>query len=57
MADVTGVYATGSVGQGLVYNRIVPDQDPSYSSITPSQSPSWSAETPSQDAEWSTIAT
>jgi len=39
MADVTltatGVSATGSPGQALVYSIIVPDQDPNYTEITP----------------------
>ena len=39
--SVTGVTATGSIGQVLVWGAIIPSQNPSYSTITPSQSPSW----------------
>ena len=39
--DVIGLSATGSVGQVLVYGRIVPDQNPNYTNITPNQSVNW----------------
>ena len=54
--DVTGVSATGSVGQVLVYGRVVPDQNPTYTEITPSQSPTWLEEAPNQSANWTKIA-
>jgi len=39
--SVTGVAATGGVGQVLVWGSIVPDQNPEYSTVTPSQVPGW----------------
>ena len=53
---VAGLEATGSVGQVLVYGRIVPNQNPSYSEETPVQSPGYSEETPSQSPSWTRIA-
>ena len=38
---LTGVYGTGGTGFLLVWDEIVPNQNPSYSVISPSQSPDW----------------
>lgn len=54
--SVTGVSATGAVGQVLVYERIVPSQSPSYANIVANQSPSWSGVVPNQSADWAQIA-
>jgi len=56
VVNVVGVTSTSSVGQALVYGRIVPDQNPNYTQITPSQSPTWSEEVPTQSAFWTKIA-
>jgi len=56
VVNVAGISATGTVGQALVYGRIVPDQDPTYTEVAPSQSPTWSEEVPTQSALWTKIA-
>ena len=50
--NVVGIASTSSVGQAIVYGRIVPD----YTEITPSQSPTWSEDVPNQSAHWAKIA-
>ena len=54
--NVVGIASTSSVGQAIVYGRIVPDQVPNYTEITPSQSPTWSEDVPNQSAYWAKIA-
>jgi hypothetical protein len=54
--NVTGVVGTGEIQGVLVWDNIVPAQDPSYSPITPSQSPSYGAIAPEQDPGWKDIA-
>ena len=39
--SVAGVSATGYVGSVLVWDQIVPNQNPNWGSIAPSQSPVW----------------
>ena len=39
--SVAGVSATGYVGSVLVWDQIVPNQNPNWGSIAPSQSPDW----------------
>ena len=39
--SVAGVSAAGYVGSVLVWDQIVPNQNPNWGSIAPSQSPDW----------------
>jgi len=53
---VTGLSATGSVSQVLVWGRVVPTPGTSYTPITPAPGSTWTEITPASGTSWTEIA-
>ena len=55
-ASVTGVAATGEIGNVVVWSQIIPAQNANWGNLTPSQTPDWQGIAASQTPDWQEIA-